>query len=127
MGVGIGWSSDSYQKTKTIYLPSRGNPQPDNWEIEDSLEVSEFLVVKIKYLDCKNYEGMKILVYENMTLLRLIKQKLIDPHFSENKEYASPIARFEPTERGWRWAVNFCKQQSPIKPPYNPHMKARGF
>ncbi len=127
MGVN-GYSRSRYSESPSIvYVPDPRNPDPKKWEIEDSLEVNGFLVVKIKYPNCQNYEGMKIIVYENMTLLRLIKQKEIDPHFSNSKIYASPIARFEPTERGWRWAVGFCKEQNPIKPPYNPQMKARGF
>lgn len=49
----------------------------------------------------------KRLVFENCTLEDLMEQKLIDPHFSENKNFHSPIARFEPTEKGWENAVKF--------------------
>jgi len=88
------------------------NPNPNNWIILSHQKINQFLVVKIKYPDCDNYEGEKILVYENITLAKLRKQVKIDPHFSENKEYKSPIARFVPTDRGWDMAVTFCEALS---------------
>jgi hypothetical protein len=59
----------------------------------------------LQYPDCKNNEGKKILLYENCKLADLIKQKYIDPHFSTAKRFYSPIARFEPTARGWQMAI----------------------
>ena len=88
------------------------NPNPSNYVIKKSLQVGEFLVVKIKYPDCENYEGIKILVYDRIELEHLHAQKFIDPHFSENKKYYSPIARFEPTDEGWKMAIVFCKAWS---------------
>ena len=86
-----------------------GNPDPAKYKIIDTLTVGHILIVEIVYPDCKNYEGKKILVYENMTADQLRKQKYIDPHFSKNAKYKSPIARFEPTDRGWRMAESFAK------------------
>ena len=46
-----------------------------------------------------------------VTKEELIKQGKdvgIDPHFSDNKKYHSPIARFEPTDRGWEMALTLC-------------------
>ncbi|MES3018220.1 MAG: hypothetical protein V4721_10595 [Bacteroidota bacterium] len=83
------------------------NPDPNNYQIIKSTAMCQYLIVDIKYLDCVNYEGRKILVFENCSMNALKKQKLIDPHFSENKKYFSPIARFEPTETGWRNAIIF--------------------
>ena len=45
------------------------------------------------------------MVYENCSIDKLLKQKLIDPHFSENKKMFSPVARFEPTTKGWELAL----------------------
>ncbi len=113
MGVIKFFSSDSYpscnlsrqkQQSKKI----KGNPDPSNYRIIKYDSIDESLVVLIKYFDCDNYEGRKILVYENCLLEELKNQGLIDPHFSENKNYKSPIARFEPTDRGWLYAKNFC-------------------
>jgi len=93
-----------------ISLP---NPNPENYSIIDSSYYSNLtqgiLVVRIKYLDCTNYEGVKILVYKDVNLDDLRLQKSIDPHFSENKKYHSPIARFEPTQEGWFNANKFAK------------------
>ncbi len=68
------------------------------------------LILKIRYKDCANYEGVKVLVFENCKLINLLNQKQIDPHFSDNKKFLSPIARFEPTERGWEWACKFASE-----------------
>lgn len=84
------------------------NPDPSNYEIQRVKTIRLYLIVKIKYLDCTNYEGMKILVYKGCTIDQLEQQKTIDPHFCENPKYYSPIARFEPTEQGWIHAEVFC-------------------
>ena len=76
------------------------NPNPKNYTILRNRVIGRRLLLEIQYHDCTNYEGKKILIFE-CTLVDLIKQKLIDPHFCENKDYFSPIARFEPTEEGW--------------------------
>ncbi len=82
------------------------NPRPDNYKIIRHQKLKSFLVIEIQYLDCINYEGRKILVFK-CELEDLLKQKLIDPHFSDNKNFISPIARFEPTEEGWSCAIQF--------------------
>lgn len=80
------------------------NPNPKNWSVLRYREWKGYLIVEMKYPDCTNYEGRKVLVYENTRLEDLKAQKLIDPHFSTNKKFKSPIARFEPTIRGWNMA-----------------------
>ena len=117
MGISIGFSSSSYDKvryvdrevvkTKIVKVNPLPNPDPKNFKIIKFEEIEEYLIVKINYPDCKNYEGNKIMVY-NCSMDDLLKQGSIDPHFVENKEFLSPIARFEPTERGWTHAMLFC-------------------
>jgi hypothetical protein len=86
------------------------NPDPTKWSIIKSKNIGEFLIVLINYPNCTNYEGNKILIYDNsVTIEDLYKQKLIDPHFSNNKEYYSPICRFRPDKTGWKMAVSFCE------------------
>jgi hypothetical protein len=87
-----------------ISLP---NPDPSRYEILQHTPIEGWLLIWIKYLDCTNYEGCKILVYEDTTIDQLRRQRLIDPHFSENPEYRSPVARFEPTPHGWSMAHAF--------------------
>ena len=127
MGViSFGRSSSRYDKEKqqniqvTVNIPKEnipkdkqvfGNPNPDKYEIIKSISIGSWLIIEIKYLDCFNYEGKKILVYKDTKLSQLMNQKHIDPHFSENKKFLSPFARFEPTDEGWNSAVKFCKKQ----------------
>lgn len=104
-------SSARYPNTKERASEKLPNPNPANYEIIMSLydDDKKFLLVLIKYPDCTNYEGKKILLYKNTTIENLKKQKLIDPHFSDNKKYISPIARFEPTSYGWECGVTLIK------------------
>lgn len=85
------------------------NPNPKNYKILDHISIGEYIILKIKYLDCVNFEGKKILVYRNVSIEKIKNQKLIDPHFSQNTKFISPIARFLPTNEGWDMAVLFCK------------------
>jgi hypothetical protein len=80
---------------------------PTNYEILRHWSHKEkYLVVEIQYRDCENYEGRKVMVFE-CSLQQLKDQKAIDPHFLESKKFHSPIARFEPTPKGWKNAVIF--------------------
>lgn len=63
--------------------------------------------MSIRYPDCTNYEGLKILVFEKGTKLEhLLNQGMIDPHFGT--EGIHPIARFVPTKDGLTRAKIFC-------------------
>ena len=85
--------------------PPAGNPNPSNYKIVGADERHGYLVVKIQYPDCSNYEGNKILVFKG-TLIELVNQKWIDPHFFEaNPDFKSPLARFVPTDEGWEMAL----------------------
>lgn len=88
------------------------NPDPLNYQIIDYQQIGVFLIVKINYPDCTNYEGDKILVFKGVSLSKLESQKFIDPHFSTNKRFAHPCARFEPTKWGWNAAIKFAKTLS---------------
>lgn len=92
----------------TPETPRLPNPDPANYKIIKSAVLGCFLVVLVNYPDCANYEGNKILVFENTSLEELMTQKLIDPHFSNSSKYKHPIARFEPTKRGWILACSMC-------------------
>lgn len=86
-----------------------GNPNPLNYEILRSQQVGKHLVVEVKYPDCINYEGRKIMVYQNLTISGLVSQKEIDPHFTKSNKFRSPIARLEPTDHGWKLAIALAK------------------
>lgn len=85
------------------------NPDPSNYEVIEKLELNNHLIVEIIYKDCSNYEGRKILLYRNTKWEQLEKQKLIDPHFLDDKKYISPFARFEPTGKGTEAAVKLAE------------------
>ena len=104
----FGYSKSSYDKNESLVI-KLPNPDPSNFKIRSYYECNDHLVVRINYPDCTNYEGDKILVFTNLSVTELKKFKHIDPHFSNSHEFKSPIARFEPTERGMQWAINFVK------------------
>ena len=105
-------SKSSYDKSAVCLAeppqPRNPNPVPTNFKILNSLSMGDLLIIEVYYPDCTNYEGKKILVYENTDVADLVKQGSVDPHFSESKKFKSPIARFEPTERGMQMAAIFC-------------------
>jgi hypothetical protein len=85
------------------------NPDPSNYKIEKSHQRGTYLAVWIYYPNCTNFEGRKILVFRDVTLKQLLAQKLIDPHFSDSKQFHHPIARFIPNHEGWLMALAVCK------------------
>ena len=103
------FSSSSYtQKCEEVVF--RPSPKRHNYKILKHINLNNNLVILIKYKDVDNYEGKKILVYENTNMNILNLQGDIDPHFSESSKLLSPVARFEPTERGWNWACRFMME-----------------
>ena len=91
------------------------NPDPNNFKIVNSQQAGSLLIIKVNYPDCNNYEGNKILVYKDTDIKTLLKQKSLDPHFSQNTKFKSPIARFEPTNLGWICAIIFAKGYNECK------------
>ncbi len=117
--MGFNWfSKSSFDDDKrpivNVYIDGIGkkrkniNPDPNEYEINWHETIGRMLLVQITYLNCTNFEGKKILVFEHTKIKDLKRQKAIDPHFSSNKDYFSPVARFEPTKRGQRMARSFC-------------------
>lgn len=103
-------SNDCCCKPTVNYEEFSPSPKINNYKILEYRHSANGLTVFITYKDVSNYEGKKILVYENCTLTDLLNQELIDPHFSDNKQMLSPIARFEPTNRGWSDACDYAAQ-----------------
>ena len=90
---GIEWSKAEFQKLI--------DEDYSEYDIIRHKKHGSYIVAEIKYRNCTNYEGRKILLYKCNSVLDLMTQETLDPHFSKNKKYHSPIARFEPTESGW--------------------------
>lgn len=98
------------KESVNVSLP---NPDPKRFSITKSLHIGKFLIIMVNYTDCTNYEGNKVLMYENVELRDLLKQGSIDPHFSNNNQKISPVARFVPTQTGWDMAqilANTCER-----------------
>ena len=62
--------------------------------------VGNNVVAFIRYPNCTNFEGNKVLVFKNYTLAKLYSRTRLDPHFSEDASCHAPFARFEPTGDG---------------------------
>lgn len=86
-----------------------GNPKPNNFIIEKTERVGQFYISMVRYPDCYNYEGKKILV----TRKAVNSRASLDPHFSGDSSInCCLVARFVPTEAGWEMAKTFCKAMS---------------
>lgn len=84
------------------------NPDPKNFKFKRILVLGEYVLVWLNYPDCINYEGDKILVFQSMGLEDVMNMEVVDPHFCDG-DHSSPVARFEPTDRGWKMAATFVK------------------
>jgi hypothetical protein len=85
------------------------NPDPMNYKIEEAAIVGQYLVLRVHYPDCTNYEGRKVMVFKGVTLVDIVNQRHLDPHFCNVKGVISPIARFLPTQEGWELARSFAR------------------
>jgi hypothetical protein len=81
---------------------SAPNPDPSRYEVLEVRNFDNATLLKVRYIDCTNFEGVKILVY----LGKFIPSQDLDPHFSETK--TCPIARFKPDSLGYEIAVDLC-------------------
>lgn len=86
--------------------PKANAPDPIKWRYLRHIQYEDAYVLELKYEGCTNCYGKKILVY-----LGVYDEKTRhrDPHFDFGD--TSPIARFEPTTRGWVWANQFANRR----------------
>lgn len=82
------------------------NPNPGRFKVLKLKQVGPHVVAKIWYLDCTNFEGVKICVYRNTPSSKIANALSLDPHFAESG--LAPFARFEPTPEGEAAAVKFA-------------------
>lgn len=83
-------------------------PDPSRFTVLRTCVVGSALVVELQYEGCANHEGRKVLVYEKLSNAEFLRFGRVDPHFCDNANCPSPVARFEPTQRGWQLAVSFA-------------------
>jgi hypothetical protein len=116
MGVIKHFSSSSFDNNGSSYnepeiIKVESSPDPTKFKLVNMKYIGAYMILKIQYEDANNYEGLKILVFKDIKYNDLLvkNKNTIDPHFAENKEFVSPIARFEPTTLGWENAIRFCE------------------
>lgn len=85
------------------------NPDPSKFTIEKLQTEGDYIIVLAWYHGCTNFEGRKVLVYYGTTESIIRSKTSLDPHFCDDRRCLSPIARFEPTIRGWKAAVLFAQ------------------
>lgn len=91
-------------------------PEPDasQFEILDTEEISGWTIALVRYPACTTYEGQKLLVYAT-TAAEVRSQALLDPHFLGKQDVLSPVARFEPTDRGRELARIVCTARVKVR------------
>lgn len=87
---------------KSTFGSDSRNPNPRNYEVLRERNIGHLFVSEVKYPNCTNYEGHKILVTERSVRGR----SELDPHFTADSDI---IARFVPNDEGWSMAVDFAK------------------
>lgn len=92
MGMSLGRRCRSQPRNPAAVAP---NPDPSRWIPIKILKINGYLIAEIQYLDCTNFDGRKIMVFCGIDQL----PERLDPHFRDDP--GSPVARFQPTPRGW--------------------------
>lgn len=88
------------------YTTDSRNPNPLNYEIQWCLAQGDFLLARVKYFGCTNYEGDKLLLFFEMTEKELRALRELDPHFTEKSKL---IGRFKPDAGGEALAMWLIK------------------
>jgi len=92
----------------------RTSPDASSYEIERVERVGAHLVLSVRYPNCAkcSYEGLKNLVFLNVTEVQVLRWRRIDPHFRDKlpalNEAPSPAARFPASDEGWNDAIAYA-------------------
>lgn len=108
MGVSLFSRSSDGRRAAGTLLPT--DPDPATFTIKRLIQVGTFVVGHVQYPNATNFEGNKVLVWENATVDDISQLEVIDPHFLENN---SIIARFRPDANGIASAIRYCKLFTP--------------
>jgi hypothetical protein len=88
--------------SESSYLTNPTNPNPSKFSVVKSIQIGNVFVSTVKYPNCTNYEGLKVIV----STFNPRQVERLDPHFTED---GGIIARFVPTQDGWDYAVKFAE------------------
>ena len=106
MGIGPRIISTARERENPAILVPDKNPDPERFNVEKTHSVGSYVCAMIDYVNCTNYEGKKIIVFENTAAEDVWTAKSIDPHFMED---GNVIARFRPDDDGWIDAVRYVE------------------
>ena len=79
------------------------NPNSSRWSLIQRWDFENAYVLKVRYHDCVNFEGIKIMVYRG----EYKWSSELDPHFADSE--SSPLARFQPSDEGLEQALLMAK------------------
>jgi hypothetical protein len=102
MGLRLFRTCNQLQPSNTTQCSTVPNPDPCNFQIVGYYEHQEYLMVKVRYPDCFNYEGLKIILFKNISYSKLRTWKTLDPHFDPKNNI---VARLAPTNEGWNMGL----------------------
>lgn len=94
------------------------NPDPKNWTLISRAAYQGrggiFTVLCVRYPDCTNYEGEKVIVVEGFGPGN---DEPFDPHFCDGRDGHAPTvkARFRPDETGKREADAYARALAGMK------------
>jgi hypothetical protein len=90
------------------------SPWPDPWKfsIVSIEQVGGMSIVIAHYPDAKNFNGIKVLVFENTSPDEIRERVSLEPHFlDDSTANKGLVARFRPTEHGMWLARTFAKMK----------------
>lgn len=111
MGLRLLGNSGSYDGDSSSRHPA--DPNPALFSIKELKQIGEFVLAVVNYPNCTEYEGDKILIYDDVSMGTIARQEVLDPHFIMPRrgvvKGVYPIARFVADARGRYLAEEFCK------------------
>lgn len=95
-------------------------PDSAKFEFEEVMQVGPHLIAKVRYPNCNkcSFEGVKVMVWLNVTPTDALRWRKIDPHFTDPKgtrpktEAPGPAARFPASADGWADAQAYAKSKA---------------
>lgn len=98
-------SPSIYERPGPLTPPVPPNPNPADFQIEKTEVVGLHVIACLRYPQCPTWEGLKVLVFAYTTERAVRAARVLDPHFAPpGPGRLIPVARFEPTARGWQLA-----------------------
>lgn len=103
MGVNVLKRSSDYRSPLCSDPLPTGNPDPNRFEVKRIEQLGNYTLLLVHYYGCTNFEGNKILLMKDVSLIDIINSKHLDPHFYETSKL---IARFIPNDDGWIFGMS---------------------